>query len=468
MNYKKVSIILILSVIIILSSLKFGVFWDSVLFVSKMGSPLFDNGLLNWKSIPIESDPGHPPFLATLMAAGWTLFGKSLAVSHLLMLPFVFGLLWQIFSFVSVFIKDRKLQIWAYVLVIADPTLLSQLVLVNFEVIQLFFFFVALNAVLKNNKLLKITGLAFLGIVSLRGMMLFAGVFLIDMLIYIFNKNNNFKSFFTKQLFIKYMIAAIPAILYLVWRLVVKGWIISNPLELWGNAWQFSSFQEFLKNLFRNIIVLGYQVTDFGRLVPILFILIAMIIKRKVIKWMHIMPVMVILVFSTIIICVISLLIKNTMGHRYYVPAYLAIGLLAFLLLQEFKAKKVIYIGLLSSLLLGNFIVYPDKFAQGWDASLAHVPYWELRRNAIEYLDDNHLAITETASFFPNYTAIDNIDLNGDMRSFKKFTGKEEFVFYSNVYNISDNEFDILHHNYIIIKTFKERNVRIEIMQKCE
>jgi hypothetical protein len=468
MNYKQLIILLLLSVIIVLGSLKFGVFWDSVLFVSKMGNPLFDHGILNWESIPVESDPGHPPFLATLMAAGWTLFGKSLAVSHLMMLPFVFGLLWQLFIFVSVFVKDRKLQILAYILVVADPTLLSQLVLVNFEVIQLFFFFVALNAVLKNNRPLKIIGLAFLGIVSFRGMMLCAGVFLIDMLICIFDKKNNFKSFFTKQLLIEYVIAATPAVLYLVWRLAVKGWIISNPLELWGSAWQFTSFQEFLKNFLRNVIVLGHQVTDFGRLVPILFILAALIIKRKIIKWKHIRPIMIIMVFSTIIICVISLLINNAMGHRYYLPVYLAIGLLAFLLLQEFKAKKVIYIGLVASLVSGHFIVYPDKFAQGWDASLAHIPYWELRRNAIDYFDDNQLPISETASFFPNNTAIDNIDLNGDMRSFAQFTGKEKYVFYSNVYNLSDNEFDALHQNYTTIKTFEERNVRIEIMQKSE
>jgi len=91
-----VGILLILTAVIILSSLQFGIFWESVLFVSKMGNPLFENRIFNWRSIPIDSDPGHPPFLATLMAASWTLFGKKLIVSHLMMFPFVFGLLWQV------------------------------------------------------------------------------------------------------------------------------------------------------------------------------------------------------------------------------------------------------------------------------------------------------------------------------------------------------------------------------------
>lgn len=468
MNYKRILTLSIFSVIITIFSLNFGMFWDNVLFASKMSNPLFENGIFNWKSIPLESDPGHPPFLATLLALGWKLFGKSLIVSHFIMMPFVFGLLWQLFSFVTIFIKDRKLQIWPFILVIADPTLLSQLTLVNPEIIQLFFFFTSLNAVLRNNKYLKIIGLAFLGIVSFRGMMLCAGVFIIDILIHLFHKKKTMKSFFTKQILLEYAIAATPALLYIGWRILDKGWIISNPLGIWGKAWQFSSLQEFVKNFLRNVVVFVHQMTDFGRLVPVLFVLFTLFFKRRSINWAQIQPLILIIVFSTAMIYAISLLINNTMGHRYYIPMYLSIGLLSFILLQHYKLKKMIYLGLLSSLLLGNFIVYPDKFAQGWDASLAHVPYWNLRRNAIQYMDDNQLDISETASFFPNYTTIDNVDLNGDMRSFIKFTGKEKFVFYSNVYNLSDIEFDLLHQNYTTKRIFKKRNVRIEIMQKNE
>ena len=135
----KIGILSIVSVLIVLFSLDIGMFWDNVLFASKMGTAVYENSFFNWH-IPIEFDPGHPPFLATVMAIGWTLFGKSLAVSHWLMLPFIFGFLWQIHLFVSYFIKEIWLQIFAFILVVADPTLLSQFVLVNPEIIQLFFF----------------------------------------------------------------------------------------------------------------------------------------------------------------------------------------------------------------------------------------------------------------------------------------------------------------------------------------
>lgn len=157
----KILVLSILSIVIVLFSLEIGMFWDNVLFASLMGNPLYENGILNWNSIPLENDPGHPPFLATLLATVWRLFGRSLSVSHWVMLPFIFGLLWQICSFVSFFVKDKSFLIWAYLLVVLDPTLLSQLVLVNPEVIQLFFFFIALNAVLKGGGIFEISGACF-------------------------------------------------------------------------------------------------------------------------------------------------------------------------------------------------------------------------------------------------------------------------------------------------------------------
>ena len=95
-------------------------------------------------------------------------------------------------------------------------------------------------------------------------------------------------------------------------------------------------------------------------------------------------------------------------------------------------------------MLLGNFIVYPDKFAQGWESSLAHVPYWDLRQNAIKYMRSNGIPISKTASFFPNTLSINHIDLNSDSRKFIKFSGVEEYTFYSNVYNLSDSELETL------------------------
>ena len=458
----KIGILSIVSVLIVFFSLDIGMFWDNVLFASKMGTAVYENSFFNWH-IPIEFDPGHPPFLATVMAIGWTLFGKSLAVSHWLMLPFIFGFLWQIHLFVSYFIKEIWLQIFAFILVVADPTLLSQFVLVNPEIIQLFFFFLALNAVLKNNTYLKVLGLLFLGIVTYRGMMLCFGIFLIELFICLYIKKGTLKSFFSRKMITTYFLGAIPALIFIGWRFFTFGWFQTHPDSPWVSLWHFVSIKEFLFNL----VVLTQRYIDFGRITILFVIMIGLFIKRKAIN-KEIGTLIIISIFSTITIIAVSLTSTNSMGHRYFITSYLAFALLSFVIIQSFKFKKAIYVGLLASLILGNFIVYSDDFSQGWDASLAHLNYWGLRKHTLEYMDDKKIPISKTASFFPNATAIDNVDLNGDMRSFKNFTGEEEYVFYSNVFNVTDEELKLLDQKYYSIKTIKKNGVKIELKRRLK
>ena len=85
----------------------------------------------------------------------------------------------------------------------------------------------------------------------------------------------------------------------------------------------------------------------------------------------------------------------------------------------------------------------------------------KLRKEAINYMDFHQIPIQETASFFPNATVIDNVDLSGDIRSFRKFNEKSRYVFYSNVYNLSDTEFKILDKDYTPIQEFRKRRIRV-------
>lgn len=463
---KKIIVLLFFSLLIILSSLNFGFFWDNVLFAYKMGNPLYIHGVFNWGCIPLADDPGHPPFLGTILAIGWFLFGQTLSVSHWMMFPFVFGVLYQIDIFIKQFITKDTYILPAFILVIADPTFLTQLILVNPEVIQLFFFFLALNGILKNKNNYKVIGLFFLGIVTLRGMMLCVGLFFIDILFNYFIHHKKLNLILNKKLITSYIIASIPAILFISWRVYVKGYISSHPNETYGNAWHYESITDFIKNFTRNIIVMLQRFLDFGRIVPILFVLITLYKKKYVLKNPKVKSLLIIACFSTSIIIIISLLINNPMGHRYFILLYLSIGLLSFLLIKEYTYKKTIYCILISSLILGNFIVYPDKISQGWDASLAHIPYWKLRKNAIDYLDKNKIQIDKTASFFPNHASLNSIDLSGDNRTFTEFTGEEEYVFYSNIYNLTDLNLSILNNDYVIAKSFESFNVRIDILKR--
>ena len=61
------SISFLFAAIVFSFSYDFGMFWDNVLFASKMGNQIYENGLFNW-TMPNEFDPGHPPFLGFLLA----------------------------------------------------------------------------------------------------------------------------------------------------------------------------------------------------------------------------------------------------------------------------------------------------------------------------------------------------------------------------------------------------------------
>ncbi|MBL4604111.1 MAG: hypothetical protein JKY02_00135 [Flavobacteriaceae bacterium] len=71
--------------------------------------------------------------------------------------------------------------------------------------------------------------------------------------------------------------------------------------------------------------------------------------------------------------------------------------------------------------------------------------------------------VTEVASFFPNYTKIDEIDLDGNQKSFTRFPNENKYVLYSNVYNLTDQEYDLLEKNYVEIKRFERFNIYVSI-----
>jgi hypothetical protein len=96
------------------------------------------------------------------------------------------------------------------------------------------------------------------------------------------------------------------------------------------------------------------------------------------------------------------------------------------------------------ALLAGNFIVYPDKIAQGWDSTLAHLPYYKMRKNALAYMKENNISFYNTKSYFPNLSQQHHMDLNSDSSKFSNNTlSKCSYCLYSNVYNdIPEKDYD--------------------------
>ncbi len=453
----------LLSILIFSVSLDGGFFWDNVVFGYKMGNHLYEHGLFAF-NFPDKFDPGHPSFLAFILACGWKIFGKTLFTSHLVLLPFVYGLFIQVHEFVKHYIQNTTPLFLGILFILLDPTLDAQLVLISPEVIQVFFSLLAINGILKNKPYLKIIGLFFLGIVTYRGMLLFSGIALFDFLRHLFIQEKTVKSFFRKQNILHYTISALPAILFVIWRLSVKGWLQTHPNSPWESLWHFVTLKEFL----RNIIVLGHRYLDFGRIGVLIFLIVSFILKKKALLTSQNKELFLLAICSVIAIITVSLLAVNPFGHRYFIMSYIAFALLAFLILQTYSKNKKTFIYTILALILvsGNFWVYPKTVAQGWDASLAHMPYFNLRKQAIQYLDNNRISIQNTVTFFPAAGKIESVDLSGDTRTFENdFTGTEPFVLYSNVFNLEDKEYDLLEKNYILEKEFSKGQVHVQLLK---
>lgn len=121
--------------------------------------------------------------------------------------------------------------------------------------------------------------------------------------------------------------------------------------------------------------------------------------------------------------------------------------------------------GWIAVITAGCFLVYPSTIAQGWDATPAHFPYYALRKKALEYLDQKQLADTTIQSFFPNNSVRDLIDLDGNSEQYQTFDGNANYVFYSTVFNLSDQDLNLLENKYNVLKKYKIGQIEVYLLK---
>lgn len=457
--------LIILTLIIFILSKDSVFFWDNVLFGSKIGHFFYEQETFSLR-LPTIIDPGHPPFLAVFMSFVWKYLGHSLFMSHLAMMPFVFGILYQVKRFLQYYNLPNHILLLAFGLIVLDPTISAQLVLINPEVFHLFFFFLALNGLLYDKHIVQTTGLLLLGITSFRGMFLCAGFFTFDILNHIYLNKKELGSWLSSTKISIYVLGGMPSIVFVVWRLVSVGYLQTHPDSPWSDCWGIVSINGF----FVNLVVLSHRYLDFGRILVLTILTCLVYVKRKHLLFTKEIKQLILLsVCSVWIIILVSLISINPFGHRYFIISFIPIYIvIAKLIYQLLKPTQVLLFSLvlISCLISGNLWVYPRSIAQGWDASLAHYPYSSLRNKALNYMYQNNIPINKTASFFPNETIIKNIDLSSNIESFCKFNKTNDYVLYSNVYNVDDNVLTILDRDYEVMTRFNSLTVEIELLVK--
>ncbi|MDP3353257.1 MAG: hypothetical protein Q8S44_05920, partial [Flavobacteriaceae bacterium] len=350
--------------------------------------------------MPDNIDSGHIPAFGMYIALMWKIFERSLLISHLAILPFAIGIVFQLYKLTQKFIPKNY---WgsALILILIDPSLLSQMILVSPDVPLIFFFLLAINSVLNNRQSLIMLSIIFLFLISMRGMMLSFCVLLFDLYL-----NLNFKNYkkialdLSKRSFI-FLPAFLIFVSFSILHFNTKGWIGFHSNSPWAESFERVGISEFIYN----IAILGWRILDFGRIgIWLVFIILFIVYKNKVLIH-HKTRILLFLSICIILILPANMLwAKGLIGHRYLIPIYIIFSLLsANILFSTFinnKLRSVMIIIWCLFIITGNFWIYPPKIAQGWDSTLAHIPYYNLRIDAIKYLDNEKIEISKVASFF--------------------------------------------------------------------
>ncbi len=442
MIYKKEDFIYAISFVFLPAAILFAVsydfffFWDSVQLASRHAHWFYEHNC-SFVFLHPDMDSGHIPFWGYYLAFVWLMLGKSLLISHLSVIPWLlmyYFFLWKI----SARFSNQAYPYLLNVLLILEPVMLAQSVLVSPDIMLMASFLAHWYFIETQKFKWRSVSASLLVLVSLRGVMVLIAMELY--LAYISHKEQKYT--IVRNLF--YLLPAITIILYYQFaHYLYFSWIGWHSESPWSDSFSLVYLGDFL----RNHIIFAWRILDYGRWIVWFLIFILMIRNQKTVfktKLIWILLFCFLLIFYPI-----SMPRSGLMAHRYFLPISLISVVLFYQLWQfsERASKRMPYLVIIS-FVTAHFWIYPAHISQGWDATLAHIPYYELKKEMNSYIKDNHLDIVNIGSDFPDLASGEIIFLDGEEKSFKSYSlESDSLLIYSNIFNnFTDNELNELVH----------------------
>ncbi|MCF8236578.1 MAG: hypothetical protein K9I85_00330 [Saprospiraceae bacterium] len=410
---------ILFQICLLVISADFPFFWDSIQFGSRHATYFHTEGV-GW--LPTVMDSGNPPLLGLLVHVDWLIFGRSLIASHAVIWPFAManlGLLALLGHTLA-----RPHWGWLPLLWIANPIYAAQTTLVSPDVLLVSGLLCLWVGRQFTWNWMITFGSLILGAVSLRSLALLGTVgvwWLLDR---------------DHRMYVKWvLLGAAPGLLYHLCHGMALGWVFVPLASPWSGSFNLQTLQA----LPRNAAILIWRLMDHG----LGFLWIGLSVAwyfhghrtpttRKSAIWLLVMIMAVFPFF---------LFFSSLNMHRYLLPVSLA-GTILFV---QLNPSRTIRWAVCILLVLGNLWIYPDRIAQGWDATLAWMSYPAHRQSVLEEMDARGIAWEMTSSAFPNLGPSDELTLDGDSRSFTDWTARlpAQYLFYSNVFNdFSDQDLD--------------------------
>ena len=473
-NNKYIFSISILLVFIVLTviSLNNGYFGDNIQQISKEAHWFYQNNFSALLMPPQDSGfeivatGYHPPLMGIMTAFLWKIFGYKLWVSHVFALFWASILIYNSWKLIRVFFQENLVG-WVLLILLLEPTVLTQFTVASPDFILLTAFVVSLRAVFERKTVLLSIGLFFLFGINMRG--IFAGSILFVVYCYHSYLINANKISFT--VILKNIVPFLPVVLvlttYFIYYFYNLGWFFTNQ----PSSGHYAPPTD-LMQIVKHFAAFGLRSVENGRIVVWILglIIVYKILKNKFVISPNAKVLLLSWTLLTGLYVVFVFLSQLNFFSRYFIQKFFFLTVLVILGVNEFVKKmnlKIIFVLFLFFEITGNFWIYPGKIAKSWDSTLAHLSYYEVREQCFDYIDQNNIDYSDISSGF----GISGNRKFAELKNEGKIVGidpQREYFIYSNISNLEDElaeEFEN-RKEWSLIKRFEKGYVFIEVLKK--
>ena len=463
-------LIIILSVYVLLTiiSLNNCFFWDNIQQISKEAHWYY---MTDFKSLLIPTDSGneilatgyHPPLMGIMTAALWKVFGYKLWVSHVFIFLWAIILIYNVWKLVQSLFPENYVG-WVLIILLIESSLLSQFAIGSPDFILFTAFVISLRALLENKTWILSIGLFFLCCINMRG--IFVGTILLFVHFYFVYSQKEKKSDFHSL--IKFSLPYLPTFIlltaYYIYYFSTNGWFFNGS----ANTVHYTIPQG-TSRIIKHFAEFGLRSVENGRFIIWLTgIYIAFVTFRSKLKLS--IKEKSLLLFLILLLGLYILFIFITQmpfSSRYFMPQFFLLSILTLLGIIKFLDKrkiKLVFLIFIFFELTGNLWIYPEQIAKSWDSTLAHIPFYELRKDCFNYIDSENLNYNDISGGFCLYGKRDYVELNKDEKVIGNNNNSKYFI-YSNISNVTDSMSVALHNrsNWTPIKSFVRWPVFITI-----
>jgi hypothetical protein len=392
--------------------------WDNILIPSQTATFFYENGFRLFQ-MGGDLDCGHPPFLSIYYTLVWQLLGKTLLASHIGQLPF----LWLSFYFlikISSLFLSHVYSLGLMLLILIDTSFIAQCSQVGYEwpmvALVLFILFNILSP--SSNKLIKCLAwcsIIILPLIQMRAVPMVMILFVIQILFYKIKNQLHFSKIL--KALGPYLFSGFTFFIWLAVHYYYTGYLITDHNSTWGPS--NNGFATFSLAIY-NFIFCIWLLLDYGHFVWYFIFSIMFILHYK--KYKVVNGCLLLLLLPTCTAILNFSVMNKSIGHRYFLLAYLLMPLISLYYLQLSTLKprvKTIIIGLIAIILGGSsFVMYADKYPKSWDSHAGSLNYYSIKAAALnKIMNDKRLSdqnFENIATRFPLTASIKETDLNSN------------------------------------------------------